>query len=111
MHEAIVKLETGIDVDLKVKSGWTLLWWAAKEGHEAIVRLLLETGKADADLKDKDGWKLLWWAAERGHGAIVKLLLNKVNADSMDGESRMRHDAIVKLLLETDKVDAAADIS
>jgi hypothetical protein len=35
------------------KYGQTPLWWAAENGHEAVVKLLLETGKVEADLKDK----------------------------------------------------------
>jgi Ankyrin repeats (3 copies) len=34
-------LETGkVDVDLKDKYGWTPLSWAAREGHNAVVKLL-----------------------------------------------------------------------
>lgn len=36
-----------MDVDLKDKNGRTPLSWAAQNGHEAIVKLLVETGKVD----------------------------------------------------------------
>ncbi len=42
--------------------------------HEAVVKLLLETGKVDIDAKDKSGRTPLSWAAEKGHVAVVKLL-------------------------------------
>jgi KaiC/GvpD/RAD55 family RecA-like ATPase len=37
------------DVDSKDNYGQTPLSWAAKNGHEAVVKLLLETGKVDVD--------------------------------------------------------------
>jgi len=40
---------------LRDKNGQTLLLWAAKRGHKAIVKLLLKTGKVDIDLRDKNG--------------------------------------------------------
>jgi ankyrin repeat protein len=43
-------------------------------GHEAVVKLLLETGKVEVDSKDKNGLTPLSWAAENGHEVIVKLL-------------------------------------
>jgi ankyrin repeat protein len=40
-----------------------------------MVKLLLETGKANADSKDSyDGRTPLSWAAEGGHETVVKLL-------------------------------------
>jgi hypothetical protein len=33
--------------------------WAAKRGREAVVKLLLETGKVEVDSKDKDTQTLL----------------------------------------------------
>ena len=34
------------------KYGQTPLLWAAEKGHEAVVRLLVDTGKADINAKD-----------------------------------------------------------
>ena len=111
-------LQKRVDIDSRDTYGRTPLSWAAENGHEAVVGLLLATGKVDADSKDTlAGWTPLSWAAENGHEAIVRLLLTtgKVDADSKDtlaGQTplsraaRNGHDAIVKLLLTTGKVDA-----
>lgn len=49
---------------------------AAGEGYEGMVKLLLETGKAEVDLKGRFISKTpLLGVAESGHEAIVKLLL------------------------------------
>jgi hypothetical protein len=95
--------------------GRTLLSFFAGEGHEDIVKLLLEI--VDPELKDgKYRRTPLSWAAQNGHDAVVKLLLEtgKVDAKSKDAHgqtplslaARNGHDAVVKLLLETGKVDA-----
>ncbi|PNP83693.1 hypothetical protein FNYG_02972 [Fusarium nygamai] len=70
----VEKLEGMVDLLIKDKFGRTPLSLAAKNGHEAIVKLLLGTGKVDLDAKDEDGWTPLLWAAKNGHEAIVKLL-------------------------------------
>jgi hypothetical protein len=85
-------------------------------GHEAVVKLLLATGKAEVDSKDTEyGRTPLSWAAENGHEAIVKLLLatGKAEVDSKDTNgltplwwaAHNRHEAIVKLLLATGKAE------
>ncbi|KAI9776691.1 MAG: hypothetical protein M1839_009418 [Geoglossum umbratile] len=147
-REAVVKLllETGkADVDSKDSWGRTplswatgghtpLSWmaggrtpvlWAAESGREAVVKLLLETGKADVDSKDSWGRTPLSWAAGSGHKAVVKVLLEtgKANVDSKDSGGRILlslavggrtplswaaesgHEAVVRLLLETGKAD------
>ena len=44
---------------MKDKQGSTPPWWAAKNRHEAVVKLLLATGQVKADLKDDNGHTLL----------------------------------------------------
>ena len=64
-----------MNANWKDQDGRTLLWQAAEKGHEAMVKLLLSTGKVDVDAKD-DLYRQtpLWQAAGKGHEAIVKLL-------------------------------------
>jgi ankyrin repeat protein len=50
--------------------------WAVQEGHEAVVKLLLERG-AELEAKDNNSRTPLSWAARYGHEAVVKLLLEK----------------------------------
>jgi hypothetical protein len=105
---AIVRNHT--DVDPKDSHGRTPLSWAAENGHEAVVKLLLEKG-ADIESKDsKDSRTPLLWAARNGHEAVVNLLLEKsANPEVKDfKDSRTPllwavgngHEAVVKLLLE-----------
>ncbi|KAL8366631.1 hypothetical protein RB595_010476 [Gaeumannomyces hyphopodioides] len=93
----------------------TLTSWAAEKGHQAVIQLLLDTGKAEVDSKDKYRRTPLSWAARNGHEAVAKLLLDtgKVDVDSKDNVGQTPlwwavekgHEAVVKLLLGTGKVD------
>ena len=77
--------------DVKDTYGQTPLGLAAGQGHEAVVKLLLEKG-AELESKDSEGWTPLSWAAEKGHEAVVKLLLEngaELEAkDSVGGRTR-----------------------
>ncbi|PMD63252.1 uncharacterized protein K444DRAFT_500500, partial [Hyaloscypha bicolor E] len=61
----------GIDIkpDPMDNDGRTPLSWAAQEGHIAVIKLLLATGKGEADSKDIDGQTPLSWAAIKGDTA------------------------------------------
>ncbi|KAJ4364082.1 hypothetical protein N0V83_009537 [Neocucurbitaria cava] len=95
------------------KFGRTPLSWAAKNGHESAVDILLATGKAEVNSMDVFGRTPLLWAAANGHEAIVALLLYigqaAVNLKTRCGQTplmcaaRAGHDAIVELLLRTEE--------
>ncbi|KAF5137166.1 Protein TANC2 [Metarhizium anisopliae] len=106
---AIEPLEEDADIETKDSLyGRTRLAWAAGEGHEAVVQLLLEKG-TDVNAKDIDGQTPLWLSAAKGHEAIVRLLINEgadIHIKDKHGRTPLmlaaRGDstAIVQLLLE-----------
>ncbi|RSL57984.1 hypothetical protein CEP53_006272, partial [Fusarium sp. AF-6] len=111
--------QPAVDIDCRDNYGWTSLSWAALGGHEATVKLLLNTGKVDINARDeKFGRTPLWWAAEEGHKAVVTLLLNTdnvdVNARDTDGRTLLWRAGekgdrtIAKLLLDSGKADSNA---
>jgi hypothetical protein len=51
----------------------------AREGHEAVVRLLVEQDDIEADSKDEDGMMPLSLALEQGHEAVFRLLETKLS--------------------------------
>jgi hypothetical protein len=100
---------------LKSQYGLTPLSWAAGNGYNDVVNLLLAKDSIDPDLKDNQYSRTpLLWATENGHEAVVKLLLEtgKVKVDSKDSYGRTPllwaaeewHEAVVKLLQKHDNV-------
>ncbi|KAL1966025.1 hypothetical protein VTN77DRAFT_4965 [Rasamsonia byssochlamydoides] len=98
----IIKLllaNTAVDPDSKDDYGWTPLFRAATNAHQAIVKFLLATGRVDPNVKAhlgpftgarrrlaktySIGWTPLSLAVEYSHEAVVKLLLGvvRVNLD------------------------------
>jgi ankyrin repeat protein len=79
--------------------------WAAKNGYEAVIRLLLATSKVNAELKEAP----LLYAAMNGHDAVVRQLLEAGAAVRLKDTSSLTplswaaingHEAVLKLLLE-----------
>ena len=96
--------------------GHTPLIWASRNGHEGIVRLLLEKAGANPNAKDtRNGQTALSWAAQHGQEGVAKLLLARdgVNPELRDnyGRTPLSHAAecgsegIAKLLLERREVN------
>jgi ankyrin repeat protein len=55
----------------------TPLSWAAANGLEELVKLLLATNGVDPDSKNDGAGTPLLWAATNGHEVVVKLLLRQ----------------------------------
>ena len=83
-----------VNVDSKDQSGRTPLRWAAQNGHEAVVKLLLNTSKVDIDFTDQNGedspylgiWRNAW--ESDGYGSVRKFV-NEITA-----EDRVSFDSI-----------------
>ena len=90
--------------------GYTPLVWASHNGHEEVVKLLLEWEEVNSDKPDGGGRTPLSYSAGGGHEGVVKLLLEReeVNPDrpNVHGRTPLSHAAnggsegVVKLLLE-----------
>ncbi|KAF5639627.1 ankyrin repeat [Fusarium sp. NRRL 52700] len=109
-------LEKGHLADSKGVSCWTPLSYAARYGHEEVVRLLLSRDDVDPNSEDTRYQETpLSWAAKNGHATIVKLLLEKdgISADHKDLQMQTPlsmaaingHTATVRLLLSRNDVD------
>ena len=100
--------QDSIDSDSKDRNNRTPLSWAAENGHNGIVKLLLARDAVDPDSKDDDGGTPLSWAAENGCESVVKLLLatGRVDPNSKDtnGETPFSwaringHEEVIKIL-------------
>ncbi|MFP3873108.1 MAG: ankyrin repeat domain-containing protein [Thiohalophilus sp.] len=67
-------IEQGIALDVQDdERDWTALMWAASEGREEMVEILLANG-ADRTVQGSDGKTALDLAAEHHHGKIVARL-------------------------------------
>ncbi|RYC80736.1 hypothetical protein BFJ63_vAg16371 [Fusarium oxysporum f. sp. narcissi] len=120
LKEAVGALmELNHDPNLTDTYSRTTLWWASREGHEAVVELLLASGNVDPTIKDNKGRTPLSWAARYGHMRIVELLLasDKVDPNVKDnfyGQTPLAWAAengqedVVRLLLQSERVDPNA---
>ncbi|KAF2967480.1 hypothetical protein GQX73_g6090 [Xylaria multiplex] len=93
----------------------TPLSYAAENGNETIVRLLLDTKEIDPDLQGFNGRTPLSYAAENGNETIVRLLLDTKEIDPNLSDERNQtplayaaengDEAIVRLLLDTKEIN------
>ena len=96
-------------------SGCTPLAWAAWNGHEGALKLLLGREGINPDKPDNGGRTPLSHSAENGHEGVVKMLLGweEVNPDKLDKFGRTPlsraagngHEEVVKLLLRREEVN------
>jgi ankyrin repeat protein len=94
--------------------GRTPLSWASGEGHEALSKLLLDTGTIDVDSNDSLGRTPLSWASGNGREKTMKLLEERkadVNSRDADGQTPLLwatsngQEAVVILLLSNSMVE------
>ena len=110
--------EYGVDVNCSTsetleeipKKGITPLEWAARKGHQDVVKVLLDNNAEVNATRHTDGVTALHVATVNGHAEVVKLLLDHnadVNASRhTDGVTALHiaaqegHAEVVKLLLD-----------
>ena len=118
VETAVALLETkkwdlnGVDV-----AGKTAILWAARNGHGALVKKLLEREDVTPGTADRCGRTPLSWAAEGGHRDIVEMLLERIDVtpDTVDKHGRtplswaaqFGKASVVKIFLK--RGDVAAD--
>lgn len=86
------------------------LCWAASNGHEPLVKLLLKRGLPIEARDEESSMNALIFAARHGHERIVRILLNAgasiASQEHYDGltalhwAARAGHESVVQLLLE-----------
>ena len=105
------------DVSAADCTGNTALTWAARQGNDGVVKVLLEREDVNPNQADTEcGRTPLLWAAEKGHKEVVKILLEREDidpnkADAEYGQTPLSravqrgHEGIAKMLLEREDVD------
>jgi len=91
------------------------LAWAARNGHEEVVKILLGQEGVNPDKPDNGGRTPLSLAAGRAHEAVVKMLLGReeVNPDKRDNDGQTPllfaaqngHEGVVEILLGQEEVN------
>ncbi|EIT77228.1 nucleoside phosphorylase [Aspergillus oryzae 3.042] len=66
-----------LDINAKDNHGTTALHWAVRNGHKAMVKLLVNNKNTDINAKDSYGRTALHWAARSANKDIMSLLLRR----------------------------------
>jgi len=103
------------DIDEEDFLGGGPLAWAARNGHEGVVKILLEREEVNPDKPNNNGRTPLSYAALSGHEGVVKILLEReeVNPDKPDrwgqtplsDAARDGHEGVVRILLGREEVN------
>jgi len=105
----------GCDINQVDCAGNTPLVWAAWNGHEGVVEILLGRDGVDPEMANPFRQTPLCFAAENGHEGVVKILLGRGDVNAQK-RTLMRetplflaagngHDGVVRILLGRDDVD------
>jgi len=107
--------EKGCGIDQNRSIGDTSLAWAARNGHEIVVKTLLGRADINPDKLGEDGQTPLFQAARNEHEGIAKMLLGRddVNPDGLDNwgqtplgrAAEYGHVGVVETLLRRDDVN------
>ena len=73
-------MENGASVDAQSELGFTPIYMAAQEGHENVVKYLLNIG-ADHNLTMDEGFCPIDIAMQQGHDNIVSMLIHQDQID------------------------------
>ena len=105
----------GCDINQIDCIGSTPLVWAAKNGHEEVVRILLGQDDINPDKPNQCGETPLWCAAKNGNEGAVEVLLGQshINPDKPDKDGRTPlwcaasngHEGAVEVLLGRDDIN------
>jgi len=105
----------GCDINQRDCVDNTPLLWAAHNGHEGVVKILLERRDVTLDRPGKSGQTPLWRAASNGHEGVVKILLERgdVNPDKTDDGGLTpfwcavwnEHGGVVRIMLESGNIN------
>ena len=102
----VILQQPGADVDVKDSQGQTPIIYAAKKGHDAVVKVLARKG-AQIGLKDDTHRRsALGWATLNGHTPVVRWLLSQkddVDINSFD----YQHSTPLHLAFERHHYDIA----
>src|ERR1700761_5530603 len=90
---AVVELlfvRSDVDPDPGDEDGRTTLSWAAEEGYEAVVKLLLSPERIISKLNEKSKRTPLFRAISNGNMEVVQLLLEVAGVDLEDMDENGR---------------------